>query len=142
MKKPILSVEFNTTEIFRSRSSTLSSSSSSSDTTSSSPRHVLVYPVTDNLRIDETAEIVACLLIGFAWGSFLNVMLHDSIPPLSVVVVVDRCTNTASTYKVQGSTVTFIGQGGMHDDEYGHFLEDSFFRTNFTSRTLRKNQTS
>jgi class 3 adenylate cyclase len=82
----------------------------------------IFYPVFKTLTSD---EIAGSLVLDFSWLNFFNYIL----PPQSngVVIVLENTLNQTFTYQIDGSSVSFVGVGDLHDDRYNSDLVNSSY---------------
>lgn len=77
------------------------------------PSSILFYPVFDNFQKN---RVVGSISIVFSWDVVFGSLLPDYID--GVIGVLETSTGQLFTYSLSGRSVTFLGEGDLHDKKY------------------------
>ena len=106
------------------------------DSNAEHPHSMAFYPIHKDTD-DYESEIVAAVLVGFAWDSALRFLLPHGVHSIHAIVKND--CNQSYTYNLDGQDAFFLGEGDYHEEKF-HDMEvvvnlSPFSHPDFTSTT-------
>jgi hypothetical protein len=87
------------------------------------PQTAIVVPVFD--AFDDNATVVGGVVAVIPWESLLEGILVEGTPPINVVI--SNTCNQTMTFEVSWDSVTYLGEGNIHEKEYSYLEQSSFF---------------